>query len=198
MTRGLAVIAVVLFVLGSVASAQPHHGHKQVLCQPTEAQRTAAADFVRAVKLATYRYADVKQAVLDGYVSDGKPTNAVMHYDSKTARNDGVKLDPKHPESLVYANTYDGPMLLGVLFTMGGSRYPGPRFGGCLTEWHSHEMCKPPAGPPRPSTDGACPPGTELRRTGEMIHTWVVPMKGGPYAHRADNRYRCWLRSTAC
>ena len=193
----LASIAAVLLVLGSVAGARPH-GHQAVECHPTEVQRTAARDFAKSVKLGTYRYADVKQAILDGYTNDGKPTNAVMHYDSKTARNDGVKLDPKRPESLVYANTYDGPKLLGVLFTMGGSRRPGPRFGGCLTEWHKHEMCKPPAGPTRPTTDGACPPGTELRSTGEMIHTWVVPMRGGPYAHRADNRYRCWLRDTDC
>ena len=198
MTRGSAAIAVVLLVLGSVANAQPNHGGQEAECRPTRAQRTAAAEFVRAVKLATYRYADVKQAILDGYSSDGKPTNAVVHYDSKTARNDGVKLDPKRPESLVYANTYDGPMLLGVLFTMGSSRTPGPQFGGCLTVWHSHSTCKPPVGPSRPTTDGVCPPGTELRRTGDMIHTWVVPMRGGPYAHRADNRYRCWLKTTEC
>lgn len=198
MIRGPAVIALLLLVLGSVAGAQPRHGHPQEECRPTEAQRTAAREFVEAVKLATYRYADAKQAILDGYSTDGKPTNAVMHYDSKSARSDGVVLDPKHPESLVYANTNDGPRLLGVLFSMGGSGRPGPRFGGCLTEWHSHSMCKPPVGPTRPTTDGTCPPGTELRRTGEMIHTWVVPMKGGPFAHRADNRYRCWLRTTEC
>ena len=198
MNRGLAAVAVSFLVLGSVAGAGPHRGHKPADCRPTHAQRTAATDFVRAVKVGTYRYVDVKQAVLDGYASDGKPTNAVMHYDSKGARSDGVVLDPKRPESLVYTNTYEGPRLIGVLFSMGGSKRPGPRFGGCLTEWHSHTMCKPPVGPTRPATEGTCPAGSEMKRTGDMIHTWVVPMRGGPYAHRADNRYRCWLKSLDC
>ena len=85
MTR-LAAIAVVLLLLGSVAGAQPHHGHKREECRPTERQRAAAGAFAEAVASGLYRYVDVAQAVLEGYRTDGKPTNAIMHYDSQDAR----------------------------------------------------------------------------------------------------------------
>jgi hypothetical protein len=186
------------FVLAaSVALAEPHHA-KHASCKPSKAERAAAGAFVGRVKQGIARYRDVTQAIADGYATDGKPTNAVMHYDSEQARKDGAVLDPARPESLVYRNTYQGPELLGALFSMGGSGIPGPRFGGCLTVWHSHTVCSPPAGPARPATEGTCPPGMTPRKTGDMIHTWIVPMKGGPYAHRVDDTYRCWLKSLDC
>ena len=192
------LVAVVLAtLLGSSALASPDdHRHP---CHPTPEQRRAAAEFVEAVTSGIARFQSVAVAIAEGYTTDGTPNRPVMHYDSKEARKDGRILDPTTPESLVFANTYEGPKLLGALFTMagtGGQR--GPRFGGCLTVWHSHRYCKSEAGPvQRPEVDGRCPPGTKLVETGEMIQTWVVPMKGGPYAHRADDRYRCWL-NTEC
>lgn len=190
------VVALLVTLLGSGAMGSPgHHNHARPWCKPTPAQRHAAAAFVEAVTAGIARFETVTMALAEGYVSDGPMTNAVMHYDSKEARRDGRILDPQRPESLVYANTYTGPKLLGALFTMagtGGER--GPRFGGCLTIWHKHHVCKTPAGASRPRVNGRCPPGTEKRTTNEMIHTWIVPMKGGPYAHRADDTYRCWLK----
>lgn len=186
-----------LGLAGSVALAGPHHG-KHDRCKPSKAERAAADVFAGQVKEGIARYEDVTVALAAGYVTDGKPTNAVMHYDSEQARKDGNILDPANPESLVYRNTYQGPELLGALFSMGGSGVRGPRFGGCLTVWHSHTVCRPPAGPPRPASEGTCPAGTTPRRTGDMIHTWIVPMEGGPYAHRVDDSYRCWLKSLDC
>ena len=154
--------------------------------------------FAKDTALGIERYLQVVNAIGDGFVTDGKPTNAIMHYDNKENRHDGRFLDPLNPESLVYQNTLTGPRLLGALYSMGGSGRRGPAFGGCLTEWHHHSICRSPAGPGRPAEDGECPPGFEPKRTADMIHTWVVPMEGGPYAHRADDRYRCWLKTPDC
>ena len=185
-------------VFGASAMASGTHDHGRDSCKPTRAQKEAALEFAHSTTVAIERYLQVANAIGDGFVTDGKPTNAIMHYDSKKNRSDGRFLDPLRPESLVYQNTYRGPKLLGVLYSMGGSGRRGPAFGGCLTKWHHHRICKSPAGVARPSQQGECPPGFELKRTGDMIHTWIVPMEGGPYAHRADDSYRCWLKTPDC
>jgi hypothetical protein len=192
------IVSLVVIAAASIAVASPHHHGGRKHCRPTAAERATAAAFVAAVKQGIGEYEQVSLALLEGYRTDGMPTNSVMHYDSEEARRDGEILDPEAPESLVYANSRRGPKLLGALFTMGRPGVPGPRFGGCLTRWHTHAFCKSSAGVNRPASAGKCPPGFEVRRTGEMIHTWVVPMKGGPFAHSADERYRCWLRDIDC
>ena len=196
--RAVAVGILLALICGASALASGTHDHGKDPCRPTRAQREAALTFAYATKIATERYLHVANAIGDGFLTDGKPTNAVMHYDSKEHRRDGRFLDPLRPESLVYQNTYAGPRLLGVLYSMGASGRPGPTFGGCLTKWHHHRVCKSPAGVSRPAQEGECPAGFEPKRTADMIHTWIVPMKGGPYAHRADDRYRCWLKTPDC
>ncbi len=193
---GRSIVAVMLAtLLGSAALASPSHdSHHRRWCKPSLEKRRAAAKFVDEVKGGISRFQNVAAAMAEGYVTDGMPTNAVMHYDSTDARRDGRILDPTAPESLVYANTATGPQLLGALFTMAGTGRSGPRFGGCLTIWHKHKYCRTPAGTGRPRVNGRCPAGTKEASTSEMIHTWVVPMEGGPYAHSADDRYRCWLK----
>ena len=185
-----------LWAAGAVASGTHQGRHSE--CKATPEQREAALDFARRTEIGIERYLQVANAIGDGFVSDGKPTKAIMHYDNKENRQDDRFLDPLNPEALVYQNTYTGPKLLGALYTMAGTGRRGPAFGGCLTEWHHHRFCKPPAGPTRAPQKGKCPAGFELTRSHDMIHTWIVPMAGGPYAHRPDQRYACWLKTTAC
>lgn len=196
--RAAVVGIVVLLVCGASALASGTHHHGKKACRATSAQREAALEFAVATAMGIERYLQVANAVGDGFITDGKPTNAIMHYDSKKNRRDGRFLDPLRPESLVYQNTYTGPRLLGALYSMGSSGRRGPAFGGCLTQWHHHRICKSPAGVGRPAKEGECPPGFEPKRTADMIHTWIVPMEGGAYAHRADDRYRCWLKTADC
>lgn len=197
--RAVAGAIFLVFVCGAVAVASESHHHPQRVCEPTGAQRQRAARFAQDTAVGLERYLQVANAIADGFTTDGKPTNAIMHYDSKANRKDKRFLDPLYPESLVYQNTYSGPRLLGALYTMAGSgRRDGPAFGGCLTKWHHHPICKTPLGPARPADGGQCPPGLTLGRTTDMIHTWIVPMEGGPYAHSADDRYRCWLKTAKC
>ena len=196
--RAVAVGLTVSLLWVAAAAASPvHHGGSEE-CRATSQQREAARDFARRTEIGIQRYVQVANAIGDGFVSDGKPTKAIMHYDNKANRQDDRFLDPLKPESLVYQNTYTGPKLLGALYTMAGTGRRGPAFGGCLTEWHNHRFCKAPAGPTRPPENDKCPAGFELTGSHDMIHTWIVPMAGGPYAHRADKRYACWLKSPDC
>lgn len=196
--RAAAIGIVLSLICGASAMASGTHHHGQEVCRPTPEQRQAALEFAEATALGIERYLQVANALGDGFVTDGKPTNAIMHYDNKENRHDERILDPLHPESLVYQNTYTGPRLLGALYSMGNSGRQGPAFGGCLTKWHHHVICKSPAGVARPAEKGECPTGFEQKRTADMIHTWIVPMEGGAYAHRADDRYRCWLKTIEC
>ena len=196
--RATAVALLIALSCASAAASESHH-HASKACEPAPAQEAAAARFAQDTAAGLERYLQIANAVADGFTTDGKPTNAIMHYDSKANRKDKNILDPLRPESLVYQNTYSGPRLLGALYTMAGSgRTYGPRFGGCLTKWHHHRICKSSVGFARPPEDGRCPPGFQSGRTTDMIHTWIVPMENGPYAHSADDRYRCWLKTSDC
>jgi hypothetical protein len=67
-----------------------------------------------------------------------------------------------------------------VLFEMDGLTDPGPRVGGPITVWHSHEnVCfslTPPALAGLVSPYGVCPLGSvNIPSTGEMPHAWVMP-----------------------
>ena len=72
-------------------------------------------------------------------------------------------LDLARPQSLVYANTPKGAVLVAAMYTTspGGAT---PRPGGCLTQWHVHtNLCLSgvldmvgAVGPARPT----CPPAT--------------------------------------
>lgn len=196
--RAVAVgLCLSLLCVGAALASPVHHGGRDA-CRPTPEEREAALEFAQKTEFGIERYLQVANAIGDGFVTDGKPTKAVMHYDNKANRRDDRFLDPLNPESLVYQNTYSGPKLLGALYTMAGTGKRGPAFGGCLTQWHHHRFCRPPAGPGRPPEEGRCPAGFELTRSHDMIHTWIVPMHGGPYSHRPDDRYTCWLKTTNC
>jgi hypothetical protein len=121
----------------------------------------------------------------------------IKHYFDLAAILDGQILDPTKPEGLMYAHTDRGPVLVAAVWMMREPREPGEAVGGCLTRWHEHDnLCS--ADPSRGlitglrEPGGACAQGQEPWRPPVMLHTWIVDVPGGPFAHHVDTGTVLW------
>jgi hypothetical protein len=162
--------------------------------QPTAAQQKAAVSLVDATWQGAGRFRSLAAAKAAGY-RPITPTGApVVHYLNRSyylaTLLGGRVLDTAQPQSLVYANTAKGAVLVAAMYiTAPGGATPRP--GGCLTQWHVHtNLCTSrglgvvgvvsPAHP-------ACPAGSRNRVTPPMMHVWFVPIPGGPTAIDASD-----------
>lgn len=154
---------------------------------PNAAERQAAVDLTNRTVAAVARYRSLAVAQADGYVPITPSGLRVVHYLKPAYLGDGDLLDPQRVQSLVYANTPDGAVLVAAMYTMGLDQLDAvpPMPGGCLTLWHRHtNLCFSPASGAVVGTTqrGACAPGSVHRRTQPMIHVWLAPIPGGPLA----------------
>ena len=153
---------------------------------PTEAEQRAADAMYLQVKETLAKYKDPSAAEADGY--DVIPISGRDHHaDNEEFINDGRIFDPHRPETLVYAESVQGPVLLGAMFQMPFDE-AGPRIGGPLTVWHSHEnVCLsliPFSMISLLSPYGMCPIGSvNIPRTNEMIHVWTLPGVEDEWGH---------------
>jgi hypothetical protein len=156
----------------------------------TAAELAAAAQLVRDVWRGTARFADLAVAQAEGYRPLTPMVDGQVPYHNQAYYVDGRILDPERPEQLVYLQRLDGRLqFVAVMFLMRpGER--GPRPGGPLTVWHTHELCLSPADGillPVAKAPDDCPPG--LRPFGvspEMLHVWVVDNPAGVFARDLD------------
>ncbi|MGH3439006.1 MAG: hypothetical protein ACRDQV_12080 [Pseudonocardiaceae bacterium] len=153
--------------------------------QPTAAQQHAAVTFVNSTVAAAQRYQSLGAAKADGYVPITPTGLAVVHYIRAAYVNDSHTLDPGTIESLVYANTSHGAVLVAAMYTLAGNQVGQmpPMPGGCLTQWHAHtNLCFSDATAEVVGSTrrGPCRPGSTNRVTQPMIHVWLVPVPGGP------------------
>ena len=167
--------------------------HEQAIgsCQPTPAQSRAADELVADTRQGLARFADLRDSLAAGYAPHHHRREAIKHYFNPAHVTDGRVLDPARPEGLMYANTGRGPVLVAAVYLMNRGGEPGIAVGGCLTQWHAHDnLCSsdPANGmitglqaPGRP-----CPPGQVPWAAPAMLHTWVITVPGGPFAHRVD------------
>lgn len=143
--------------------------HKKRPCpDPTPQQRAAADRLIQDTKTGTARLANVETAKAEGYMRFGDGAIAgTWHYINWKYQADPQVLNPEHPESIVYWQaTPTSPLLLiGVMYVTPRAGDVGPEIGGCLTQWHIHGEPFAPEGVPTP----------------EMLHTWFVPLPGGPF-----------------
>ena len=152
---------------------------------PTGAQMEAAMQLVQTTTSAVARYKNLDVAKADGYVPITDTRYPVVHYLNAGDMNDQDVLDPNHVQSLVYAFTPSGPVLVAAMYLMPSVGEDGPMPGGCLTQWHAHtNLC---VGGPSGTisgfqTQGVCPAGERPLETPEMMHVWQVPVPGGPLA----------------
>jgi len=176
-----------------LAASTGHHEHAQagMIMQPvpagppTAAQQEAAAKLVADTRTGIDRYQDVSVAAVDGYVPSTAPGAPTVHYMNWAYMHDGKVLDPERPESLVYATTPHGMVLLGAMYVMPKAGMKGPDVGGSLTPWHEHDnVCfalpsKMLVGLTSPF--GACPTGSLNVHTSAMLHVWTAGNPSGPF-----------------
>ncbi len=162
--------------------------------RPTAAQQRAAVTLVDASWRGASRFRSLAAAKAAGYRPVTPSGLPVVHYlnvsyylDSALA---GHVLSAAKPQSLVYANTPHGAVLVAAMYiTSPGGATPQP--GGCLTQWHVHtNLClRHGLGVVGVVTAAhpSCPAGSRNRVTPPMMHIWFVPIPGGPTAIDASN-----------
>ena len=164
---------------------------------PTAEEQRAAEDLYDAVGVSIAKYADLEVAAINGY-QVASIVGIDHHAGNPAFGKDGRVLDPVRPESLVYAQTPGGPVLLGAVFEMPAAGQPGPAVGGPLTVWHGHENVCVTAAPPfltgLLSPFGTCPVGSiNIPVTGELLHVWIVPGAPERFGELSDEVRRSYL-----
>jgi hypothetical protein len=161
---------------------------------PTVSQQHAAVRLVDTSWKDTKKYQSLATARAAGYRPITPSGLPVVHYVNPAyylaTVLGGHVLNLTDPQSLVYANTPRGAVLVAAMYiTAPGGATPQP--GGCLTQWHVHtNLCLARGlgvvgivGPGH----SACPPGSLNRVTPPMMHVWFVPIPGGPTAIDASD-----------
>ncbi len=156
---------------------------------PTAAQQAAAHQLVAETTAELRQYGSLSAATTAGYVPATNPSGYVVHYANWQTVRAGTVLDPAHPSALVYANTVDGPVLLGAMFMGPGPCQPGPDVGGPLTQWHAHDnLCLSAAHQVvgRSGADGTCTSGVHNTSTYFMLHVWTAPSLAAGHQFEPD------------
>ena len=167
----------------------------------TTRERDAADDLYNATVASVARYQDPSVAAADGYNVAGI-YGRDFHAANEAFKSDGRILDPEHPENLIYADTDQGPVLIGVMFEMEGIGKAGPAVGGPLVVWHAHDnVCfalTPLAIAGLTSPFGVCPLGSlTIPITNEMLHLWTLPGAPERFGHLDDEWLDAYLTALA-
>jgi hypothetical protein len=172
-------------MMTGMAMADP----KPCTATPTKAQEAATVAMVNTSWNDAKKYQSLAVAKAAGYVPITPSGAPVVHYLNRAyyrqVLTGGPVLNYQDPQSLVYANTPNGAVLVAAMYIT-SKNGPTPQPGGCLTQWHVHtNLCLTGAldvvgsvGPGQPG----CPPGSVNKVTPAMIHVWFVPIPGGPTA----------------
>ncbi len=155
--------------------------------QPTAAQQAAANRLVAQTQATLAKYKSLSAATAAGYVPATNPNGYTVHYANwSAARSDGF--DPSNPAFLVYANTVNGPVLMGAMYLGPAPCTPGPDIGGPLTQWHAHDNLCLSGGQVvgRTSASGTCASGVHNTNTYFMLHVWTEPSLASGHQFQAD------------
>jgi hypothetical protein len=171
----------------TTVSAATDAGHRMQTpncdTKPTSDQVLGATQYVQATSAAVAKYRDLSAAKAAGYFPITNPNYPVVHYLNPAYMNMKDVMNPTTVDSLVYATTPYGPVLVAAMYLMPGPGN-GPMPYGCLVQWHAHtNLC---------TSDVThqivgftpCAPGTSHHGGGTpmMTHVWQVPVAGGPLA----------------
>lgn len=162
---------------------------------PTASQQQAAVTLVNTSWQDSKKYQSLAAAKAAGYIPITPVGAPVVHYLNPAYYRDtvlgGPVLNLAQPQSLVYANTPKGAVLVAAMFIT-SKHGPTPQPGGCLTQYHVHtNLCLTRSlGVVGAVGQGhsTCPPGSANRVTPPMMHIWFVPIPGGPTAIDAPDQ----------
>ncbi len=167
-------------------SALTDGGHKMqtpdCTSPPSANQILGATEYVQATSEAVAKYKDLSVAVAAGYVPVTSPAYPVVHYVNPAYLSLKYTMDPNHVQSLVYAFTPSGPVLVAAMYLMPAAGQKGPMPYGCLVQWHAHTNLCYSNTTHQIVGFTPCPVGTYNQPTAFMTHVWQVPVPGGPLA----------------
>jgi len=151
--------------------------------EPTAEQIQAANELIEKTKAAAKRHNWYKfgECLKEGY----EPYD-ISHYFNVEYANDGRRLDPDRPETLMYYWNDKGELkLVGVMYLLETNTELGPQLGGPLTTWHFHSKVSSYCwwdGPfKHPNADGTCQNGVATRQSPKMLHVWLVDHPDGQF-----------------
>ncbi len=154
---------------------------------PTAAQQAAANQLVAQTKATLTKYTSLSAATAAGYTPATNPNGYMVHYANwQIAKNDGF--DPSNPAFLMYANTVNGPKLMGAMYLGPAPCTPGPDVGGSLTQWHAHDNLCLSGGQVvgRTSSAGTCASGVHNTNTYVMLHVGTEPSLAATHQFQPD------------
>jgi hypothetical protein len=164
------------------------------------AQRRAAQQLRAEIRAAVRLWGRPRSGDAAGFDIDGRQARTTgpiryFHAEHRRYSHDRAYLDPRQPESLIYADVPGRPLVLvGVMFALPRG-VMGPSPGGPITRWHWHRVCA--RGDRRgvaPRPDGTCPRGTKLRNGSEMMHVWFTHDLRSSFAIHAPEPELCAAR----
>jgi hypothetical protein len=154
---------------------------------PTAAQQVAANQLVAETQATLVKYANLSTATAAGYTPATNPNGHLVHYANwQIAKTDGF--DPSNPAFLMYANTVNGPKLMGAMYLGPAPCTPGPDIGGPLTQWHAHDDLCLAGGRVvgKTSASGTCAAGVHNTNTYFMLHVWTEPSLAATHQFQPD------------
>jgi len=149
---------------------------------PTATQVLGAMRYIQQTSAAVAPYKSLSAAVAAGYTPITDPRYPVVHYVKASYLQPADVMDPNHVQSLVYAFTPYGPVLVAAMYLMPSAGDDGPMPYGCLVQWHAHTNLCMSTTTGRYIGFSPCAAGTFNVRTPVMTHVWQVPVAGGPLA----------------
>ncbi len=170
----------------STVTSETDVGHKvqtpDCTTPPTATQVLGAVQYVQQTTAAVAKYRDLSAAVAAGYVPITDTAYPVVHYVKIDYLTQKYVMDPNHVQSLVYAFTPYGPVLVAAMYLMPSAAEKGPMPYGCLVQWHAHTNLCMSSTTHEYVGFSPCPSGTFNYPTPVMTHVWQVPVAGGPLA----------------
>ncbi len=154
---------------------------------PTATQQAAANQLVAETQATLTKYTSLSSATAAGYTPATNPNGYLVHYANwQIAKTDGF--DPSSPAFLMYANTVDGPKLMGAMYLGPAPCTPGPDIGGSLTQWHAHDdLCLADGQVVgKTSAAGTCATGVHNTNTYFMLHVWTEPTLAATHQFQPD------------
>jgi acetyl esterase/lipase len=161
----------------------------------TPEQVAFATKLIADTEMALERYRNPAILGLLGYVwiTDGTQPNGYQHWINTGWIGDQYTLNPEFPESLVFRNAADGPVLEAAMYMLGLGHTMDtiPEDIAWLPGWHVHtNLCFEGLRLVGLAVDGRCERGTILIPP-PMVHVWIVDTPCGRFPGVDEHGLMC-------